>query len=75
MTWRLFGGSRGENVVASEEEVARIPYDIHGLPALSGDDGVRYRNPLWNGAPAEKLVSMGFTAERCGCFELLYKGS
>ena len=50
--WRLFGGSRGENVVASEEEVARIPYDIHGLPALSGDDGVRYRNPLWNGAPA-----------------------
>ena len=38
-------------MAASEEEVRRIPYDLHGLPALSGDDGVRYRNPRWNGAP------------------------
>ena len=51
--WRLFGGSRGSRVVASEEEVRKIPYDIHGLPALSGDDGVRYRNPVWNGTPVE----------------------
>lgn len=49
--WRLFGGNRGRDVVASEEEVRRIFYDIHGLPALSGDDGVRYRNPVWNGRP------------------------
>ena len=49
--WRLFGGNRGKDVVASEEEVPRIHYDIHGLPALSGDDGIRYRNPVWNGAP------------------------
>ncbi len=49
--WRLFGGNRGKNVVVSEEEVRKIPYDIHGLPALSGDDGVRYRNPRWNGHP------------------------
>ena len=49
--WRLFGGNRGKNVVASDEEIPRIPYDLHGLPALSGDDGVRYRNPLWNGSP------------------------
>ena len=49
--WRLFGGNRGERVVASEEEIRRIPYDIHGLPALSGDDGVLYRNPVWNGRP------------------------
>ena len=49
--WRLFGGNRGSFVVASEEEVRRIPYDIHGLPALSGDDGVRFRNPVWNGSP------------------------
>ena len=49
--WRLFGGNRGKNVVASEEEIRRIPYDIHGMPALSGDDGARYRNPVWNGAP------------------------
>ena len=49
--WRLFGGARGKNVVASEEDIRRIPYDIHGLPALSGDDGVRFRNPVWNGEP------------------------
>jgi len=49
--WRLFGGSRGQNVVASEEEVRKIHYDLHGLPALSGDDGVRFRNPVWNGTP------------------------
>ena len=49
--WRLFGGNRGRQVVVSEEEVRRISYDLHGLPALSGDDGVRYRNPMWNGTP------------------------
>ncbi len=51
--WRLFGGNRGRNVVRSDEEIRRIPYDIHGLPALSGDDGIRFRNPRWNGAPVE----------------------
>ena len=49
--WRLFGGSRGQDVVASEEEVGKIYYDLHGYPALSGDDGVRFRNPAWNGKP------------------------
>ena len=49
--WRLFGGSRGSRVAASEEEIKKIHYDIHGLPALSGDDGVQYRNPVWNGKP------------------------
>ena len=49
--WRLFGGNRGRDVVVSDEEVPRIHYDLHGLPALSGDDGVRYRNPVWNGVP------------------------
>ena len=51
-SWRLFGGSRGRDVVALDEEIPRIFYDIHGLPALSGDDGVKFRNPVWNGAPA-----------------------
>ncbi len=49
--WRLFGGSRGKNVIFSAEEGNRIYYALHGLPALSGDDGVRYRNPVWNGVP------------------------
>ena len=51
--WRLFGGNRGQDVVASEEEVRKIHYDLHGLPALSGDDGVRFRNPVWNGSPVK----------------------
>ena len=51
-SWRLFGGNRGKTVVRMEEEVRKIPYDIHGLPALSGDDGVRFRNVRWNGKPA-----------------------
>ena len=47
--FRIFGGNRGNNVVESSEEVKKIYYDIHGLPALSGDDGVKYKNPIWNG--------------------------
>ncbi|MCQ2457763.1 MAG: alpha-L-arabinofuranosidase [Clostridia bacterium] len=47
--WRLFGGNRGRHVVASDEQIRQLRYDIHGWPALSGDDGVRYRNPVWNG--------------------------
>ena len=49
--WRLFGGNRGRDVVESEEKVRRIYYDLHGLPALSGDDGVRFRSPVWNDSP------------------------
>lgn len=48
-SFRVFGGNRGENVVSFEEEINNIYYDIHGLPSLSGDDGVRYKNPVWNG--------------------------
>lgn len=48
-SFRILGGNRGDNVVESEEDVKKIYYDIHGLPALSGDDGVRYKNPVWNG--------------------------
>ena len=59
--WRLFGGNRGQAVAASEEEVSRVPYDIHGLPALSGDDGARYRGPRWNGKAV--TPSRGILAE------------
>ncbi len=47
--FRIFGGNRGKDVVFSEENVNRIHYDLHGLPALSGDDGVRFKNAMWNG--------------------------
>lgn len=49
--WRLFGGNRGGYVTGISEEVGKVFYDLHGLPALSGDDGVRFRNPVWNGSP------------------------
>ncbi|MCR5092644.1 MAG: alpha-L-arabinofuranosidase [Lachnospiraceae bacterium] len=51
--FRIFGGNRGQNVVFSEEDVKKIYYDLHGLPALSGDDGVRFRDPVWNGKSVE----------------------
>ena len=28
---------------------------------------------LWNGAPAEKFLNAGFTVERIGCFDVVYK--
>ena len=64
--WRLFGGSRGKYVAASEEEIRKIPYDIHGLPALSGDDGVRFRDPVWNGAPVKPSRCILARAEEKG---------
>ena len=66
--WRLFGGSRGTHAVAFTEKAGRIPYDLHGLPALSGDDGVRYRNPVWNGASPDvsRTVLAGWTADKGG---------
>lgn len=65
-SWRLFGGNRGKDVVASEEETGRIHYDIHGLPALSGDDGARYRNPVWNGLPVAPSRHILAGSERTG---------
>lgn len=59
-SFRIFGGNRGENVVSSEENVNKIYYDLHGLPALSGDDGVRYKNAFWNGksvAPSRNILA------------------
>ena len=55
----------------SPTRFGRFVYADDTAPPLD-PDGVYL---LWNGAPAEKLVSMGFTAERYGCFDLLYKGS
>jgi hypothetical protein len=28
---------------------------------------------LWNGAPTEKFLNAGFTVERIGCFDVVYK--
>ena len=69
--WRLFGGNRGTRVAASSEEVRRIPYDIHGLPALSGDSGVRYRRPVWNHMPVAPSRCILAEAETTGDGEIV----
>ncbi len=47
--FRLFGGNRGKNVVESSEEFEKIYLKLAGLPALTGDYGVHYRDARWNG--------------------------
>ncbi|MBE6935468.1 MAG: alpha-L-arabinofuranosidase [Ruminococcaceae bacterium] len=47
--WRLFGGSRGKDVVESSEEFRKIYLKLAGLPAITGDYGMRYRGAKWNG--------------------------
>lgn len=49
--WRLFGGNRGKNVVASDEETNTVFNKMHGLPAVSGDYGMRFRGAAFNGKP------------------------
>ncbi len=50
--WRLFGGSRGKEVVQSQQEsgIIYVPY-VKGGPALLSAGGTAYRNASWNGAP------------------------
>ena len=71
--WRLFGGSRGRDVVASEEDVRKIFYDLHGLPALSGDDGVRFRSPVWNGSPVAPSRAILAPAETADTGEIVLR--
>ncbi len=46
--WKLFGGNRGEYVVKSVESVDKIYRDLHGLPMVSGDYGIKFRNARYN---------------------------
>lgn len=53
--WKLFGGFRGDHVVAAGLETERIPRPVKGRLALLGQPGLRYRNPCWNGQ--EQIVT------------------
>lgn len=51
--FKLFGRNRGEKVIASDEETGKIYRELHGLPMITGDFGVKYRNARLNGIEAE----------------------
>ena len=51
--FKLFGKNRGEKVIASDEEAGKIYRELHGLPMITGDFGVKYRNARLNGIEAE----------------------
>lgn len=59
--WRLFGGNRGKQVVVSNEKVGKIYNKFHGLPAITGDYGTRFKNARYDGkpvAPSHDVVGM-----------------
>lgn len=49
--WKLFGGSRGDYVVTSQDETGILYRPVKGMPSLIGAAGVRYRNASWNSRP------------------------
>lgn len=53
--WKLFGGSRGNNVVSSMDETGIIYRPVKGMPSLIGPAGVRYRKATWNGDPLQAV--------------------
>lgn len=49
--WKMFGNSRGENVVEAEEETGILYRPVKGMASLMGPSGLRYKNASWNGRP------------------------
>ncbi|MBO5353861.1 MAG: alpha-L-arabinofuranosidase [Lachnospiraceae bacterium] len=55
--WKLFGENRGKYVLESEQESEQLyTPDLQGGPCMLGAPGVKFKNPLWNGTPADKPV-------------------
>lgn len=50
--WCLFGRNRGDFLVEFNEETQKIYRNLHGLPMVSGDFGLRYKNASYNGVTA-----------------------
>ena len=66
--FKLFGKNRGKKVVASDEETGKIYRALHGLPMITGDFGVKYRNARLDGAKAEPCKHIfGKTVDADGC--------
>ena len=49
--FKLFSEARGDFVVEHEESCEKIYRALHGLPMISGDFGVRFKNASFNGKP------------------------
>jgi alpha-N-arabinofuranosidase len=70
--FKLFGKNRGEKVVASNEETGKIYRELHGLPMITGDFGVKYRNARLNGSDAEPYKNIfGKAIDTDGCKEVI----
>lgn len=47
--WSLFGRNRGDNLLEFSEETDKIYRALHGLPMVTGDFGLKYKNAIYNG--------------------------
>lgn len=70
--WCLFGRNRGDNLVKYTEEVGKIYRDQHGLPMVSGDFGMKYKNAFYNGVEVKPHKNIyGKTEENDGVFTVV----
>ena len=70
--WKMFGNSRGENVVEAEEETGILYRPVKGMASLMGPSGLRYKNASWNGRPVGiSHELMGRIEEKDGVFRIL----
>lgn len=61
--FRMFGGARGDRVLESHEEVPTVFEPLTGFPALTGDDGIIFRNPKLDGETVSVSRNINGTAE------------
>ena len=70
--WKMFGNSRGENVVEAEEETGILYRPVKGMDSLMGTSGLRYKNASWNGRPVGiSHEQMGRIGDKDGVFRIL----
>lgn len=56
--FKLFGKNRGKKVITSDETTGKIYRELHGLPMITGDLGVKYRNARLDGIEAESYKNI-----------------
>jgi len=60
--WKLFGNSRGDNVIETEEEADILFRPVSGIPAILGEKNTKFKNPQLNGKPVSISHSLIGTA-------------
>ena len=67
--FKLFSEARGDYVLEHREECEKIYRALHGLPMISGDFGVRFKNASFNGKPVfPSRDLLGKTEENGGVY-------